>query len=922
MNFKSAILLFSTVTASLAASAEVTGSWVQHPSLNIYSSVSGATQSASQATNNVQKLFDGERYLYALITAEYYYNRPVTSSGSDMCFSTTPVNIARLDKSAAGAKMEPLATLLHLSGTGVDTAEYSQELKCIVVAYDNGTIDIIYDDGRVFSNTDLKNYNIAGGRSIRSVSFSLDGKKAVLAADFGILVLNTEDASTESMLRLGKPVEFANIVGDRMIAADAEAIHFFPASQRPAALDDTPVLKSDADHCNSYLLGEEGNVRLTYGIYPVDDRSFVFAGHCYNNFAGESVNLLVLPEDPDREMCPVHLFASSYVNYTQLGAGELMTHGHHQQSLFSQTRDGLMMHTDANVYLIDYKGKNIDYSDPSGAAEFAQSNVRVLFKDPVAASDAHAGAEKFKTMASHDGENFWIYRHRVGFQPRRCVSTDAAAKKSTWESSGDPAELNAVSAGFPKYIYYNPRFGMVTHNTGITSDGNYANGMADGLCSYRDGEWTQRSLIHTNYANGYMYAGSQVANLPNGAIHDPLDPKYVYTRGRLAGLRRENLEDPTDHLLLTTSQYKTNLPFRVTVVDRMIGSSYSTLCAFSEPGFDADGTMWTTFDRLVHPAYPELHAELWYWTPEDRAACKTAADYASHPMKIINVPGVNPSQVGITLPGRLEKNRNIILHTSDNSVYDSFMYDHNGTLDDTSDDRFIVFLNMIDDNGDETLRFLRPQAPFEDPYDGAFIVGHHYGVFSITKEQAFDYDKPHFSPICPVLEGSGTIIPDFGIGGVGGITADSEGRKWIALKTGGLYCLSPDRKTVLAHFTKENSELPTDELLSVAYNPETNSVFVGSRYGISEFAISGSGHPALTNTVPSVSPRIVEAHYNGYVTFSGLTDSKTYSLVAPDGSVSELPASEEGRLQWHPQGKVSGAYHLLEHPEVEFYLNK
>lgn len=910
MTLKNTLLVISSLLAAQSAGAtEIAGQWITHPAIDFYSNLNGYT---AGATNNIQKLVEGERYVYALVTSNYYYESWYESPYNYCIFGNgeTRLNVARYDKLADAPTLETLAPKLGTTvGIDVTMMEYSQELKCLAIAYRSGAVDLLFDDGRLIGNSDLTMINQPGGSQIHALAFAHDGSTLVAAADYGEALFDIESGELRRIWNFSQRVNCANLLGGRIFAATDDAIHFFDADATPATLDETPTLTSNSTLAPARLLDGNGRIMMKYGIFPVDESAFVFTG--INTAAtsdGASLNLLLLPDNPESEPCSVVSLASAAINFAQMGARDDMAAEAREEALVSPTRDGLMFHNQQSIYLLPYKTTALDHSDPT-----ALKNAMTTLKKPGSATLAYAndGQEANKITATYDGVNFHTYRHRSGLR-RRTANTATAA--TTWSDAGSDITFNAPSAGWPSYLYYNPAYGIVAHNAGTDHNWSYRNGMANGLCSYRDGVWTQHSFFVDNPG-----AIASVI-LPAGAIHDPMDPKYVYSCGASTyGMRRQNLDDRTDWLLFTRSNNTgTN---KVNVVPVMTGSAYNSLTAFGQPGFDNDGTMWTTYSRLPCNDYPETHSELWYWTADDRAAVKSAADYAAHPMKIISIPGIYPSRAGTTIAGKTDGNRNIIVHLSDNTSYGSFFYDHNGTPDDTSDDRWVELKNLIDENGDEILTITRPHLPFEDPFDGTFLIPTRHEMLTITAEQALNGDKPRCSHLNPVMASDGAIVRDFCIGGVGGIVADSECRKWIALQKGGLVCLSPDRSTVLAHFTTANSDIPSNELLSIAYNPETNSIFVGSRLGVTEFCLAGSDN-IYASAAASVSPMIVESHYTGYVTFTGLVDGKEYTLVGPDGLSIELPSSTAGRLQWHPEGAPAGIYHIEGLPSTEFYLNR
>ena len=75
-----------------------------------------------------------------------------------------------------------------LSDIGISTIEADDNLKILVVAYQNGNIDLIKEDESIVNIPDIKRKNIVGSKCINDIMF-YDGK-AYLSSDFGIVVIN------------------------------------------------------------------------------------------------------------------------------------------------------------------------------------------------------------------------------------------------------------------------------------------------------------------------------------------------------------------------------------------------------------------------------------------------------------------------------------------------------------------------------------------------------------------------------------------------------------------------------------------------------------------------------------------------------------------------------------------------------------
>lgn len=897
----SLILLFS---ASPASAEEVRGRWVNHPVLDINSYL---TPDVAEATNNVQRLIETDRYVYALINGNYYKH-------PEWWCDESPMNIARYDKTDPKGMMTPLSKLMPLSGNKVVAAEYNRSAECMVVAYDNRAVDFIFSDGSLVSNSDLTDALRPGGCSIRSISFSLDGTKTVLATDFGILVVDTRSGNATSLIDLNTPVDYANIIGNRFVIAADSKLRVFPTDAIPDKISDLPVLTSADDLCNPLLLSADGEVILNYGILPVNNDSFIFfGGNTSSTSEGVSVNVLSIPSNPAEDQCRVTTLMGSGVLFNQMGLGENLNRIPREAALAGLTDKGLSVNTHERVYLIDTAKlpDALSASTPINPAAFVKS----IEKDKSPASDVIAGREAYKLCSTYDGTNFLVFRPRQGFQRRR---VDTSAGSATWTDTGEIIAVNAPCAGMASHLFYNPKYGVLAHNCGRNTDNvTFKPGLTDGLSAYSAGEWKNLSLSSTKPENYFIGKDAILLN-PTGGGFDPLAPDYFYAVSRVHGMRRQNLADPDDVIHFTRSNHATNFKGHVTIANQQTGSYYPTLCSFAIPDFDNNGTMWTSFTRLKSNEFPDLQAELWYWPAEDRLAVKTPADYAAHPFRKIVIPGFEGSQFPIVIAGRQPVNENLIAVISGHSSNKTFFYDHNGTPEDTSDDRIAYLENAFDQNGEKKIAFTHPSRGIEDPYDGAFIVDTVDGLIYTSRADLFNGENVKFNWLRPT-NCVGGLYHDFGRGGIAGITVDNAQRKWITLSTGSLVCLSPDRTHLLAEFTPQNSGLPSSTLYGVTYNPASNSIFVATDRGIAEFVIDGAGNPLLAEK-PDASPKVVEPHFKGYINFTGLIDSNSYSLINSEGKEIKLPASTDGKLQIDPSSLLPGIYTLSGHPDLEIYI--
>ncbi len=123
------------------------------------------------------------------------------------------------------------------------------------------------------------------------------------------------------------------------------------------------------------------------------------------------------------------------------------------------------------------------------------------------------------------------------------------------------------------------------------------------------------------------------------------------------------------------------------------------------------------------------------------------------------------------------------------------------------------------------------------------------------------------------------------------IAIDGANRKWIGTETSGLYLLSEDGKETIHHFTTQNSPLTSNDILSLAINPITGEVFIGTGTGLVSYQ-SDSALPENDFNNLHVYPNPIRENYNGLVTVAGLTDNSKIKITDIAGNlIAELQSN-------------------------------
>ena len=127
------------------------------------------------------------------------------------------------------------------------------------MTYTNSNIDLLYEDGQVANVNALADAVLHESRAINDVTFAEDA--AILATDFGLVVLDDSSLQVREFRYYGKALTSAAMVGDYMIVSYGGNLYSTNARREVLA--------------DFYAIGvSQANAR----IYPVNDSTFFLLG--------------------------------------------------------------------------------------------------------------------------------------------------------------------------------------------------------------------------------------------------------------------------------------------------------------------------------------------------------------------------------------------------------------------------------------------------------------------------------------------------------------------------------------------------------------------------------------------------------------------------------------------------------------------
>ncbi len=130
------------------------------------------------------------------------------------------------------------------------------------------------------------------------------------------------------------------------------------------------------------------------------------------------------------------------------------------------------------------------------------------------------------------------------------------------------------------------------------------------------------------------------------------------------------------------------------------------------------------------------------------------------------------------------------------------------------------------------------------------------------------------------------------------IAIDDANRKWIATSKSGVFLMSADGTTQIAHFDESNSPLFSNNVKSIAINHKTGEVYFGTTKGIISYR--GTSIEALDDfTDVYAFPNPVKHDYDGPIAIKGLMNNSTLKITDISGTLVYETKSEGGQAIWY-----------------------
>ncbi len=244
-----------------------------------------------------------------------------------------------------------------------------------------------------------------------------------------------------------------------------------------------------------------------------------------------------------------------------------------------------------------------------------------------------------------------------------------------------------------------------------------------------------------------------------------------------------------------------------------------------------------------------------------------------------------------------------------------FCLNTNHTLENTKDDETKYFTSFSNQDGG-TINAFDLYSIAEDK-NGAIWIGSSQGPLVINNPSRV-FENNFYVTQIKIPRNDGTNNADFLLANesISAICIDGANRKWLGTLNNGIYLVSEDGLETIHHFTTENSPLPSDMILSVAIDPVTGIVYIGTEKGLISYRSDATEAGESFSDEAHVFPNPVNPDYDGLITVTGLVRDSNVKITDTSGKLVHTGTSTGGQFTWNGKNRsgkrvASGVYFVL-----------
>lgn len=863
MKYRSSLISFLCISAmAFSASAQkMAGEWKQYPVIKPY----------------IQRVINTPENLYYVCTDRLFAYDASTK---------TSRNISENEGLTIG---------------DISVVKYNHGKKCLVLGSYDGSIGMVYDDGKVVNFSAVKNMSVTSSKSIRDIDFI--GDDIYLATDFGFVIVDAEKGMIKNYTRPSSSVKtnkaFTSVVAvpGHVLGISGGKLYSIPSDKR---MTDMSNLKD---------LGLAlGNVEL----YGRGDGTFYVSTYPDNSNSSSSKYLRLYTFDADKVACSLvkdyslvpisHIWEMNGTRMVEVEeSGKISTYdiSSDSESVKLESTGIPWMSTDYSYdpatkkkIISTYQKVNL-YDNGNYVASFT-ADVPEDYTNVEAISimypsldrkriyiSTRASSYNWKTAGNNYNPELY-HRRPLPIWNGWIVSMQEADQTGSSDAYGffSPAYVNVISDGTISDVSnYNP-----SNHMGNKESGDY---------------WEYFSQAYNALA--------QVTIGGEGLAENPNKPGQYWHATNCEGLYVMDGSEETRILSTATNTLKS---------PRMWGEQ------ISDVKFDKDGNAWI-LTPTVHRAESngsnsKLPSPVLSMLPASKVA--DVASVTADDWKGANKLPIGTLDYSGQIDGTLTITRNRVSNGGESEYIfvkpliftgEMLIYRRNSQGDDVNQDYPVVITKIKDQDGNEYK--MQEMIHITEDLQGRVWISNlsFFGYFDTKTE--LSEDTTTLSIIVPTdKKRGGSPVDNSFITGVS--QSPIDGTLWVASQDNGLFHLSADGTEQLENFRTTNSILTTDILGSVCVDAY-GDVYIGSQKGLFRYR-PAHGAAAADLSAVKVDPPVAKNDYNGAFTITSLTESCPVKIKDADGNVMFEGTSVGGTLMWNGFDKkghrvLTGVYDIV-----------
>ena len=128
------------------------------------------------------------------------------------------------------------------------------------------------------------------------------------------------------------------------------------------------------------------------------------------------------------------------------------------------------------------------------------------------------------------------------------------------------------------------------------------------------------------------------------------------------------------------------------------------------------------------------------------------------------------------------------------------------------------------------------------------------------------------------------------------IAFDGGDRLWLGSERG-LWAFSKTLQTQIHHFTHENSFLPSNTILELAFDGESGALYILTEEGLVSYQTNSSA-PLLSNSQVTIYPNPITANYDGDLIISGVVGDAMIKFATIEGTILYETRANGSMVSW------------------------